>query len=114
MRRAACVRAPCVAPPLTRAGCRYEDLSEIGGTAGGGDSPDKTTHSLHDVMEGANSDVKIGVLQAGVIFFKSCFGVGVLGMPYAFRNSGVTAGVLSCIVIALATNLATNHYWIRG
>ena len=86
----------------------------MGGAAGGGDSPDKTTHSLHDVMEGANSDVKIGVLQAGVIFFKSCFGVGVLGMPYAFRNSGVVAGVLSCIVIALATNLATKMLvWVK-
>lgn len=65
-------------------------------------------------MEGADGDVKIGVLQAGVIFFKSCFGVGVLGMPFAFRNAGVIAGVISLVFIGLATNVATKMLvWVK-
>jgi hypothetical protein len=90
----------------------YEDLSEAG--AGAGDAPDKTSHSLHEVMGGEDGEVKIGVLQAGIIFFKSCFGVGILGMPFAFRCSGITAGVISCLFIALATNVASKMViWIK-
>jgi len=52
-------------------------------------------------------DAKLGIHEAGIIFFKSCFGVGILGIPFAFRNAGVIPGVLSVLLIALLTNIST-------
>eukprot|EP00286_Rhodomonas_abbreviata_P020766 CAMPEP_0181293090 /NCGR_PEP_ID=MMETSP1101-20121128/2874_1 /TAXON_ID=46948 /ORGANISM="Rhodomonas abbreviata, Strain Caron Lab Isolate" /LENGTH=521 /DNA_ID=CAMNT_0023397643 /DNA_START=92 /DNA_END=1654 /DNA_ORIENTATION=+ len=64
-------------------------------------------HSITQVMEGGNAAHKVSTWQCGVILFKSCFGVGILGLPFAFRNSGMVAGVLSCIFVAIMTNIST-------
>ena len=85
----------------------YQELGEAAGrdvTALAEDKP-------QDAMDGG---AKISTLQGGIVLFKSCFGCGILGMPFAFRCSGVTAGILSLLVIALATNLATKMLvWIK-
>ena len=89
----------------------YEDLGKVGGND---ETIDKKLHNMHEGLEGIDPEVKIGLLQGGIIFFKSCFGVGILGMPFAFRNSGIAAGVISTIFIALATNVATKMLvWIK-
>ena len=62
---------------------------------------------ITQVFEEQASEIKISSWQAGVVFFKSCFGVCTLGMPFAFRNSGIIPGVLFLIVVALITNFAT-------
>ena len=62
---------------------------------------------ITQVFEEQTSDVKISSWQAGVVLFKSCFGVCTLGMPFAFRNSGIIPGVLCVIFVALMTNFAT-------
>jgi len=42
----------------------------------------KSALNLGDDVEGSKSaEAKIGLLQGGIIFFKSCFGCGILGMP---------------------------------
>jgi len=64
-------------------------------------------HALGNVIDEQPVKAKISLVQGGIVFFKSCFGVGILGMPFAFRNSGVTAGIVACIVVALTTNIAT-------
>ena len=90
----------------------YEDLAAVGG--GDPEAPDKSSHNIQEVMASADGTVKISTLQGGIVFFKSCFGCGILGMPFAFRNSGVLAGVISLFFIALATNIATKMLvWVK-
>jgi len=58
-------------------------------------------------VDGSSGEVKMSEWQTWIILFKSCFGVGILGIPFAFRNAGVIPGLLSVIVIAMVTNIAT-------
>ena len=62
---------------------------------------------ITQVFEEQASEIKISSWQAGVVFFKSCFGVCTLGMPFAFRNSGIIPGVMCVILVAFITNFAT-------
>ena len=40
--------------------------------------------------------------------------LGVVGMPFAFRNAGVMAGLISCVVIAVVVNVATKMLvWVK-
>ena len=42
----------------------------------------KSVLNLQDDVQGSKgAEAKIGLLQGGIIFFKSCFGCGILGMP---------------------------------
>ena len=85
----------------------YEELGEAAGR-------DVTAFAEGKPQDAMDGGAKISTLQAGIVLFKSCFGCGILGMPFAFRCSGVTAGILSLLVISLATNLATKMLvWIK-
>jgi amino acid permease len=45
--------------------------------------------------------------QAFLVLFKSCIGVAILGMPFAFRQSGIVTGVLFLILNAIVTTFTT-------
>lgn len=47
------------------------------------------------------------IRQAFIVLFKSCIGVAILGMPFAFRQSGVIVGVLFLVGNAFVTNFTT-------
>ena len=43
-------------------------------------------------------------LQAFFNIINSFFGSGVLGLPYAFKNAGILAGIITLLAIACAAN----------
>mmetsp|Transcript_26551 Transcript_26551/g.61629 ORF Transcript_26551/g.61629 Transcript_26551/m.61629 type:complete len:592 (-) Transcript_26551:5-1780(-) len=74
----------------------------------GATSHDKPHMSITQVLEEQeDTEVKITSLQAGIILFKSSIGVAILGMPFAFRNSGIFVGQAFLVFNALVTCFTT-------